>query len=109
MANLTRAQILARKVGREVVELPDGTTVEIRGVTHDEVTTANKFADLNERTAYIVSRALVDPELDFDDVLGWSQNGAAGDITTLAEKVSVLSRLNEGAGKSGVPGSGKRS
>lgn len=108
MANLTRAQILARKVGREIVSLPDGSTVEIRGVTHDEVSTSNKFADVNERTAYIVSKALVDPELSFDDVIAWTQSGDAGDITAISEAVAVLSRLNEGAGKSGVPGPGKR-
>jgi hypothetical protein len=103
MANLTRAEILARKVGREIVPLPDGSTVEIRGVTHAEVSTSNKFSDINERTAYIVSKALVDPELSFEDVLAWSQTGDAGDITTISEAAAVLSRLNEGAGKSGVP------
>jgi hypothetical protein len=103
MANLTRAEILARKVGHEVVPLPDGSTVEIRGVTHAQVATANKLADVNETTAYLVSCALVDPELSFDDALAWSKSGDAGDITAVADAISVLSRLNEGAGKSGVP------
>lgn len=102
MANLTRADILARKLGRRVVELADAGTVEIRGLSHEEVTLGNKFTDINERTAYMVSRGLVDPELSFDDVVEWSQQGAAGDIVQLAEAIGELSGLSEGAGKSGV-------
>jgi hypothetical protein len=108
MSNLTREQILARKIGREVVTLPDGDTVEIRGLTHAEVIEGQAFDNLNERTCFYVARSLVDPEMSFDDVLAWAAAGSAGDITTISEAVQRVSRLTEGAGKSGVPRAGRR-
>jgi hypothetical protein len=109
MANLTRAQILARKNGNETVTLPDGSTVEVRGLTHAEVCRGQgEYDDANERTCFFVATALVDPVMSVEDVLSWSRSGSAGDITTISEQVQVLSRLVEGAGKSGVPRSGRR-
>lgn len=108
MANLTREQILARKMGGDVVTLPDGATVTVRGLSHAEVIEGNKYEDLNERTCYMVSKALTDPKLSYEDALAWSQNGGAGDITTISEKVQECSGLAEGAGKSRVSRARKR-
>lgn len=109
MANLTREQILARKLGNDVVTLPDGSTVAIRAVSHKLVLASQQMADPNERTAFLISAAMTDPALSYEDVLAWSENGDAGDIVTLTERVQELSRLTEGAGKSSVPRTRKRS
>lgn len=103
MTNLTREQILARKVGRGTVTLPDGSTVAVRGLTHAEVIESQEHADLNSRTCYLVSKGLTDPAMSFDDVVAWSQAAGAGDLTVISLELEQLSRLAAGAGKSGVP------
>jgi hypothetical protein len=108
MAHLTREQILARKTGKGTATLPDGTTVAIRGLTHAEVIESQQIDDLNERTCWIVAKAMTDPVMSVDDVMAWAAEGDAGDVVTVSEEVSVLSRLSEGAGKRGVPRSRKR-
>lgn len=109
MANLTREQILARKLGNDVVTLPDGSTVAIRAVSHKLVLESQKIDDPNERTAFLIAHSMTDPVLSYEDVLSWSESGDAGDIVTLTERVQELSRLTEGAGKSRVPRARKRS
>lgn len=99
---LTREEILARKVGRGTATLPDGSQVTVRGLTRDEVVQAGEQDGTAERDNYIVHRGLVDPVLSLDDVRAWGANGAAGDITTISERVAELSGLKEGADKSGV-------
>lgn len=108
MANLTREQILARKTGHGLATLPDGTTVAIRGLSHAEVIESQGYDDLNERTCWIVAKALTDPVMSYDDVLAWAAGGDAGDVVTVSEEISVLSRLSEGAGKRGVSRSRNR-
>ena len=108
MTNLTRAQILARKTGKDTVTLPDGSTIAIRGLTHAEVIQSNDYTDLNDRTCYMVATAMTDPIMTFDDVLKWASGADAGDITVVSEAIAITSRLAEGAGKSGQPRVGER-
>lgn len=108
MPNLTREQILARKTGRGTAALPDGSTVAIRALTHAEVIEAQRYDDLNERTCHMVATAMTDPVMSYEDVLAWAAAGDAGDVTAVSEEISILSRLQEGAGKRGVPRAGKR-
>jgi hypothetical protein len=108
MANLSRAEILARKTGRDTVELPGGGTVAIRGLTHAEVVEGQAMKGLNDKTCFYVANAMIDPVMTFEDVQAWAAEGSAGDITTISERVQMLSGLMEGAGKSGVSGARKR-
>ncbi|MEV6348572.1 hypothetical protein [Actinoplanes sp. NPDC051851] len=105
MAHLTREQILARKLGRGTVTLPGGETVAIRALTRDEVLTMQEIDDLRERDNFIVATALTDPVLSIEDVAAWGAAGDAGDLAAITDEVAVLSRLKQGAGKSGVQGS----
>lgn len=109
MPNLTRAQILARKTGRSTVELADGTTVAIRALTRDEVIAMDEYQTVVEKNNYLVATALTDPVLSIDDVAVWGAEGASGDLDIISAAVHELSRTGTGAGKSGVPGTGKRS
>lgn len=110
MGNLTRDEILARKVGRAKVELPGGGTVSIRALTFREVADGQEIKDITERTAFYVAAALTDPVMSADDVAAWAgpDGGDAGDMTYLSEQIQMISRLSEGAGKRGVQRAGKR-
>lgn len=107
MANLTRDEILARKVGRGTCTLPDGSTVTVRALTRDQVLHAQNEAggDASERDNWIVAMGLVDPVMSVDDVREWAEHGAAGDLTTITEMIAELSGLKQGAGKSVPDGS----
>ena len=100
---LTREEILNRKVGRRTVDLPGGGDVVIRGLSHGEVSAGQEQheSDVNARTCFYIATALVEPAMSFDDVVDWSTNGAAGDLTVISEAIQELSGLTEGAGKSG--------
>lgn len=102
MANLTREQILARKTGRGMATLPDGSTVAIRALTRDEVLEMQGFEDLRDRDNYIVATALTDPVLSVDDVAAWAATGDAGDLAEITDAVAWLSGLKQGAGKRDV-------
>jgi hypothetical protein len=105
MANLTRAQILARKTGKGTATLPDGSTVAIRALTRDEVLEAGEGSRTTaERDNYIVATGMTDPALSIEDVATWAAGSDAGDLVAVSEAIAELSGLKQGAGKSGVPG-----
>lgn len=102
MTHLTREQILARRRGEDVVELPGGGTVKIRALTRDEVLELDDAETAAERSNMIISRGLIDPALTVDDVAQWGREADAGDLTIISEEIARISRLTEGAGKRGV-------
>lgn len=110
MSNLTREQILARKVGHEVIELPDGSgTIEIRGLNRREALTVAEMEDLKERDAYLIASGLVDPAMSIDDVKAWGEVDGSDTLEFVSRKIGELSAMVEGAGKSRVPRTRRRS
>ena len=105
MSNLTRDQILARKTGKGVATLPDGTTVSVRALTRDEVLESQRRGDPAERDNFIVATGMTDPKLTEEEVAAWAAEADAGDLVAVTDRIAELSGLAQGAGKSGVPGS----
>lgn len=108
MGNLTRDEILARKVGHGEATLPDGSTVSIRALTRDEALEMQDLATLADKDNWLVAKGMTDPVLTVDDVAAWAASGAAGDVAAVSDAIGELSGLKAGAGKSRVPRSGKR-
>ena len=106
MANLTRDQILSRKVGKGTATLPDGTTVSVRALTRDEVLASQDHSDVADRDNYIVSTGMTDPKLTADEVAAWAAEADAGDLVSVSDAIAELSGLKQGAGKSGVSRAG---
>lgn len=107
MTHLTREQILARKTGKGIATLPDGSTVQIRALTRDEVLEAGEGdRSTAERDNYIVATGMTNPKLSVEDVAAWAASGDAGDLVAVSDEIAVLSGLKKGAGKSGVAASG---
>lgn len=110
MGNLTREEILARKMGRALVELPDGGgTVEVRSLNRREALTAAGIDDHYERDAYLLSAGLVDPVMTVDDVKAWGEVSGTAILELVSRRIGELSGMVEGAGKSGVSRSRRRS
>jgi hypothetical protein len=107
MANLTREQILNRKLGVGVATLPDGSTVAIRALTRDEVLHAQEGASTTaERDNFIIAAGMTEPKLSVEDVTAWATEADAGDLVAVSDAIAELSGLKQGAGKSGVPAAG---
>jgi hypothetical protein len=110
MGNLTREEILARKMGQDVVQLPDGSgTVTVRGLNRREALTASGIEDHYERDAYLVASGLVDPAMTVDDVKAWGESDDTNTIEVVSRAIGGLSGMVEGAGKSGVSRPRRRS
>jgi hypothetical protein len=108
MGNLTREEILARKLGRDVVELPDGGTVEVRGLNRREAIAVGEVEAGLDRDALLISLGMVDPQMTVEDVLAWGAEDDSGTLEVVSRRIGELSRMVEGAGKSRVPRTRRR-
>ena len=100
MAHLTREQILARKTGKGIATLPDGSTVAIRGLTRDEVMEFNESGrPARERDNYVVSTGMTGPKLSEEDVAAWGASGNAGDLVVVSAEIAALSGLLDKSAK----------
>lgn len=103
------------RAGEEDVTLPSGALVRVRGLSRGEVFMMQKSrADggIRDEAAWerrMIHLAMLQPELSEEQVGTWQQGPAGGDLETLGEKIRELSKLGQGAEKSGVPGAGDES
>jgi hypothetical protein len=107
---LTREQILARKVAgiTEPFKI-DNDEVIIRGLTRNEALAIRAAETDGERDNLMISFGLVDPPMTPEDVDAWGAGDDAGTMIRLSNRISELSNMVEGAGKSGVSRTRKRS
>lgn len=99
MTHLTREQILARKLGRETVELMDGSTVQVRGMSRNDAAELAKTPEGAERDAVMMSMGLVEPELTPEDCRALFVDGMNGDVLIITGKILELSGMAPGQAK----------
>jgi hypothetical protein len=110
MGNLTREAILARKLGHDVVELPDGSgTVEVRALNRREAMHISGIEDHYERDVYLIASGMVDPAMTEEDVRAWGAEDDTGTLERVSYRIGELSGMVEGAGKSRVSRPRRRS
>ncbi len=104
-------RLLTARLAEADVEIPDVGTVRVRALTRAEVMSVRKATDREDTIdgvrALILERkmlaaAMVDPPMTEDEIRGWQQAAPAGEIQPVVEKVQTLSKMLEGAPKSGV-------
>ncbi|MFD2763929.1 hypothetical protein [Micromonospora eburnea] len=108
MAHLTRDQILARKTGRGVATLPDGSTVAVRALTRDEVLAAQDGRSTADRDTYYIATGMTDPKMTEDEVAAWAAAGDAGDLVAVSDAIAELSGMKPGAGKEATKSTSRR-
>lgn len=92
--------------------LPSGALVRVRGLSRGETYMMRKSkADggIKDEAAWerrLVALALVQPKLTEEQVGEWQRGPAGGDMEDLTQKIQELSKLDDGADKSGVSGAG---
>lgn len=99
MTHLTRDEILARRVGQEVVTLADGSTVLVRGCTRRQAAQIQEAPDGEERDALMISFGLADPQLTPEDVLKWFAEAPNGDVLLVTAAVLRASGMADGQAK----------
>lgn len=105
---LTRDQILARKMGHDLVQIGDDPddVVKVRGLNREESIAVGQIDDHVERDRFLISAGLVDPPMTMEDVAAWGAQDGGGPGSALekvSRRIGELSGMVEGAGKSGVP------
>jgi hypothetical protein len=76
--------------------------VTVRGLSRYEMVLAAKIGDGDDlkQERFILSCAMVDPELTEDEVAAWQKASPPGEINEVATKVNELSGIGQGAAKS---------
>jgi hypothetical protein len=78
-------------------------TITVRGLSRYEFITAQKLADDPlKQERYLLSRAMLDPAMNEDDVAAWQKASDPLEINRVAAKVNELSGIKQGADKSNV-------
>jgi hypothetical protein len=106
---LTREEILAKAVDHEVVTLPSGGQVKVRGLTRDEALNVQEAEGTAARDNLTISQGLVEPALSVEDVATWAATAPAADSIEISRAIARLSGMTEGAGKSGPARTRRRS
>lgn len=84
----------------------DDDFVIVRGLSRGEVELAEDMKS-GTRDRLFVRLAMVEPKLTSAEVDQWFADCPAGDTVAVLQKIAELSKLVEGARKSGVPAPGE--
>lgn len=107
MTHLTREQILNRKLGRETVELHDGSTVLVRGLVRSEGEKVQQAPEGAGRDAVMFHHGVLEPAMSAEDWLAAFDVLGVGDSNAIAGTIGRLSGMAPGQGKDAtksVPG-----
>lgn len=84
------------------VEIEGVGVVTVRALSRHEMIQGGKIDDRSAQERYILSRAMVDPEMGEHDVAAWQKASIPGEINAVAMVVNELSGIKKGADKSSV-------
>lgn len=102
---IDRETLIKARLPERVVALPGVGEIRVRGLSRAEVLACQGIKD--DQAAFearVLSLAMVDPALSEDDVIAWREAALYGEAEAALDAISDLSKLGEGAAKSGVSG-----
>jgi hypothetical protein len=99
MGQLTREQLLARKIGHEVVDLGDGSTVKVRGLNRDQAHTMQQLDTSRDRDLFMIAEGMIEPKMNEEDVAAWFAGDETGAIERVSKAIVRLSGMADGQGK----------
>jgi hypothetical protein len=102
MAMLSKESLLARTLPQQDVDLADGT-VRVRALSRTEAVHVATFGnDVNAAEVFIITCALIEPQLTEDEVRGWRDVAPTGEIDAVANTVLELSGLTPAAAEAAL-------
>lgn len=98
---LTKEEILARQLGREVVDIGAGQTVTVRGMTRAEAATLRDLDqdDVIALEARCIAMTLVEPVMTEAEVRQWLEVEGADVVQLVVDAVNRLSGRADGQAK----------
>lgn len=105
-ANDLKSKLIADRVitKTEEYEIEGVGTIKFRALSRMEIIESGKIDDHAEQERFILSKAMIDPQMSVDDVAAWQKASPGYEINYLAVAINRLSGLKKGAAKSDVPG-----
>lgn len=91
---LTRDQIMQRKIGQLEVELADGSTVLVRGLTRGEGHKVNQMKDTRAQEVFALSRCMLDPSMSPEEISEWIDRDAGGEFSDFQTIVEAIQKLS---------------
>lgn len=90
--------LLAKRVETTTLEVPDVGTIEVRQLSRSEALQASKLQDkqgVETAERFVLTCALVDPELTNAEVKDWMANSSFGEINDIVNAVHRFSGIAE--------------
>jgi hypothetical protein len=109
---ISKEKLTANRIGVEEVPIPGGGPedfVVVRGLSRAEMHVGQQLAERKgpaAQEAFLLSKAMVDPELTQAEAELWQAGSPFGEINTVQLTINKLSGIGKGAAKSPVSGDG---
>ena len=101
---VSKEELLAKRFGVEDFEVPELGTFKIRALTRAQaLQVKDRELPVAQAEQWILSSAVVDPQLSEEDVAELQANLPAGLLEPLVDRIATLSGMKREAAKSGVP------
>lgn len=104
---MDKAQLFKPRLPEGIVIIPGVGEVRVRALSRLEVFLAQKIIDdeaAHERK--ILRFGMVDPALTEADAERWQNASPGGELQPVLDRIRQLSKMDDAASKSGVPGDG---
>lgn len=110
---ISKEKLTTNRITTEEVPIP-GTDdfVVVRGLSRAEMHAGKGIAERKgdqAQEAFLLSRAMVDPELTPEEATAWQAASPFGEINKVQLAINRLSGIGKDAAKSDVPGDGSSS
>lgn len=91
--------LFKERLPQEEIEIPGVGTVTVRGLNREEAFKCQGGADVATIERRMLAMGMVDPKLTENEVKRWQKAAPAGELEPIAEKISELSGMTQGAAK----------
>lgn len=110
---MDKSALTTSRLQTEQIEI-DGLAepITVRGLSRSEMHVGSQIGERKgaaEQEQFLLSRAMVDPEMTPDDVRAWQDGSPFGEINDVQKVVNRLSGIGKAATKSDVPVDGDAS
>lgn len=101
---MDKSKLLADRVTAVTghVDIPGVGRIIVRALSRHEMIEGGKKGGDEASERYVLSCAMIDPEMNEDDIAAWQKSSPPNEINLVASKINELSGIGTGADKSSV-------
>lgn len=112
---ISKEKLTSNRITTEEVLIPGGDPehdfVVVRGLSRAEMHVGQEIEKRKggqAQEAFLLSKAMVDPQLTEEEAVAWQKGSPFGEINTVQHVINKLSGIGKGAAKSDLPGDAER-